>query len=168
MYKLGYTFDVGFDGLSADLSTTAITGKRTQVRNFNNPNFLVTLGAAASGTADVILTINQWQAASGGLAQPYVADHSWVKAATLLANTEVWSNVANAATDGTLRILGAANATKQVIALVELHVPNLLPGYDYVSVDIATVAVARSCVVHMVAADMSERFSPVNLQPLQF
>lgn len=168
MFKLGYTFDIGFDGLSADLSTTAITGKRTNVRNFNNPNFLVILGAAASGNADVILTINQWQAASGGSAQPYVADHAWVKGATLLANTEQWVNVANALTDGTLHIPGATYATKQTIALVELHVPSMLSGYDYVSVDVATVAVARSCVVLPVAADLSERFSPANLQPLQF
>lgn len=168
MFKLGYTFDVGFVGTSADLSTTAITGKRTNVRNFNNPNFLVELGAAASGNADVVLTINQWQASSGGSAQPYVADHAWVKGATLLANTEQWVNVANALTDGTLHIPGATYATKQTIALVELHVPSLLSGYDYVSVDIATVAVARTANVQMLAADLSERFSPSNLQPLLF
>lgn len=168
MFKLGYTFDVGFVGTSADLSTTAITGKRTNVRNFNNPNFLVELGAAASGTANVVLTINQWQALSGGSAQPYVADHAWVKSATLLANTEPWTNVANAATDGTLTLSGATYATKQVLALVELHVPSLLPGYDYVSVDIATVAVARTANIQMLAADLSERFSPANLQPLLF
>jgi hypothetical protein len=168
VFKLGYTFDLGFDGLSADLSTTAITGKRTNVRNFNNPNFVVALGAAASGNADVVMTVNQWQASSGGSAQPYVCDHLYLKSATLLANTEVWTNVANAATDGTIRVLGAANATKQCIAVVEIHVPALLSGYDYVSLDIATVAVARSAVVLMEAADMSERFNPVNLQPLLF
>lgn len=168
MFKLGYTFDVGFVGASADLSTTAITGKRTNVRNFNNPNFLVELGAAASGNADVVLTINQWQAASGGSAQPYVADHAWVKGATLLLNSEQWVNVANALTDGTLHIPGATYATKQAIALVELHVPAMLPGYDYVSVDIATVAVARTANVQMLAADLSERFSPSNLQALLF
>jgi hypothetical protein len=168
VFKLGYTFDVGFVGTSADLSTTAITGKRTNVRNFQNPNFLVELGAAASGTADVVLTINQWQASSGGSAQPYVADHVWVKGATLLANTEVWTNVANALTDGTLHIPGATYATKQTLALVELHVPSLLPGYDYVSVDIATVAVARTANVQMLAADLSDRYGPANLQPLLF
>lgn len=168
MFKLGYTFDLGFVGTSADLSTTAITGKRTNVRNFNNPNFVVALGAAASGSANVVLTLNQWQASSGGSAQPYVADHAWVKSATLLANTETWTNVANAATDGTLSLAGATYATKQVIAVVELHVPNLLSGYDYVSLDIATVAVARTASVSMLAADLSERFSPANMPALLF
>lgn len=168
MFKLGYTFDIGFDGLSADLSTTAITGKRTNVRNFNNPNFLVILGAAASGNADVVLTINQWAASSGGSATPYVADHAWVKGAAALANTEQWVNVANALTDGTLHIPGATYATKQTLALVELHVPSMAAGMDYVSIDVATVAVARSCVVLPVAADLSERWQPANLQALLY
>lgn len=169
MFKLGYTFDAGFVGSSADLSAAALTGKRTNVRNFNNPNFAVLLGAAASGTENVVFTLNQWQASSGGAAQPYVADHAWVKSAAALANTEAWVNVANAATDGTLTLAGATYAQKGVLAVIELHVPNLLPGYDYVSLDIADVgSVARTGAVLMVAADLSERFGPANLQPLLF
>lgn len=169
MFKLGYTFDLGVVGQSADLSTTAIVGKRTNVRNFQNPNFVVALGAAASAAENAVFTINQWQAASGGSAQPYVADHAWVKSATLLLNSEVWVNVANAAVDGTLTLAGATYAQKQVLAVVELHVPALLPGYDYVSLDIADVgAVARTGVVLMEAADLSDRYNPANMQPLLY
>jgi len=166
MFKLGYAFDVGFNGLSGDLSSVAITGKRTRCRDNRNVNFLVQLGAAASGTADVVCTVNQWQASSGGSAQPYVCDHLWIKSATTLANTESWVNVANAAVDGTIKVLGATNATKQVLAVIEVHVPGLLAGYDYVSVDIATVAVARTAFVTAIPADLNRRRGPANEAPL--
>ncbi len=163
MFKLGYTFDVGFDGLSADLSAAAMTGKRTRVRDNRNVNFVAFLGAAASGTEAVVFTVNQWQASSGGSAQPYVADHAWVKSATTLANTETWTNVANAATDGTLTLAGSTYATKQVICVIEIHVPALLAGYDYVSLDIGDVgSVARTATVLTVPADLTRRRGPAN------
>lgn len=167
MFKLGYTFDVGFDNISADLSAAAMIGKRTRVRDNRNVNFVAFLGAAASGAEAVVFTVNQWQASSGGSAQPYVCDHIWVKSATTLANTESWVNVANAAVDGTATLAGATYATKQVIAVLEVHVPSLLPGYDYVSVDIADVgSVARTATVLTVPADLNRRRGPANMAPL--
>jgi hypothetical protein len=169
MYQLGKGFDAGFVGLSADLSAAALTGKRTNARNTRNPNFLTLLGAAASGTESVVFTINQWAASSGGSATPYVADHAWVKSATLLLNSEKWVKVANAATDGTLSLAGATFATKQCLVLIEIDTQSLADGCDYVSLDIGDVgSVARTATVLTVPGALTKQRSPEKLDALLF
>src|SRR6202000_2455737 len=99
MYKLGYTFDLGPATVPVDLSGGATTGKRVNLRNAQNLNIVLFKGAEA-GTDDPVLTLNQWQASSGGSASALAVDHIWVKSATTLAGTEQWVNVANGTAGG--------------------------------------------------------------------
>lgn len=178
MYQLGYRFDLGADAAPVDLSAAGITGLRINVRNAQNINAVVFKSACAAAGTDPVLTINQWQASSGGVSAVYSADHYWKKSAATLANTETWTNVYNTSDGnppgtGTNTINTTVTLTgenqKQGIYVVELNVKNLLDGYDYVSVDIAKAGtVAQLGSLLYVAADLVTKRTPANLQPALF
>ena len=169
MYQLGYRFDLG-DVIAPASLTTAVTGKRVMARNAQNVNFLVNVGAAGTGTEDLILKIQQFTAASSGTSANLVVDHVWVKAATALDGTETWTKVANAATDGTITLVGATYAAKQLLVLVEVNTKDLTDGFDYCGLTMpnTTLANARVGAATAVLADLVTKRSPNNLQPTLF
>lgn len=166
MYKLGYTFDIGLGGWSADVATTAVTGKRVNVRDCQNLNFVAFLAAAGSGSEDLVFTLSQHTAVSAGTTAGLVVDHVWIKSATTLDGTETWSKVANAATDGTFTLTGATYAAKQCIVVFEVNVKDLKDTtYDWASLSIADPGTGtRQTTILAVPADLQVRRSPANLK----
>lgn len=169
MYKLGYTFDVG-EAIAPVSMTTAVTGKRVMARNARNVNFLINLGAAGTGVEDLILKLQQFTASSAGTSANLVVDHVWVKSATLLAGTESWVKVANAATDGTITLLGTTYAIKQLQVLIEVNTQDLTDGFDYAGLTMpnTTLVNARVGSVTALLADLNVRRSPDKLAPTLF
>lgn len=165
MYKLGYTFDVGIGGATAAL-TGALTGKRVNLRNMQNLNFVALLTAAGTGTEDLVFKTQQFTASSSGTTANLVCDHAWVKANTTLDGTEQWVRVANAATDGTFTLAGATYAAKQCIVLFEVNTKDLTDGFDYASLSTtSTLTNTRNGTILALPADLTVRRSPDKLAP---
>lgn len=163
MYKLGYTFDVGIGASTAAL-TAAVTGKRVNLRQMQNLNFVALVTAAGTGTEDLVFKTQQFTASSGGTTANLVCDHVWVKAATALAGTETWTRIANAATDGTFTLPGATYAADQVIVLFEINTKDLTDGYDYASLSTtSTLTNTRNGTILALPADLVTRRGPANM-----
>lgn len=169
MLKLGYNWDAGVVAAPVDLTTAGFTGKRTMLRNAQSVSFLLALGAAASGTEDVVLTLNEHTAASSGTTTALAnITTAWIKSATTLANTESWTKISQAA-GSTLTIAGATYAAKQALVVVQVNTKDLDDGYDYISLsagDPGTVSRLGACIALL--SDMTVRRDPANLQPLLF
>lgn len=161
MYKLGATFDLGPAIVPVDLSGGAQTGKRVMARNCRNVNIVVFKGLEA-GTDDPVLTLNQWQASSGGSAAALNVDHYWAKAAVSLVGTTTWSKVTMASGRTVTLTSQAAN---QGIYVIEIDVQkDLTDGYDYVSVDTADAgSTAQLGGILYILADLTIRRDPANL-----
>lgn len=170
MYKLGYAFDLGLDVAPVDLSAAAVTGKRTNLRNAQNLNVVVFKGAGVASSVDPVLTLNQWQAATGGAAAPLNVDHCWVKSAAAMANTETWTRFAVGVPGvGSNTVTLTGLALLQAIVAIEINTKDLADGYDYVSVDTAKASTfAQVAGLLYLLADLSVRRTPVNLQPNLF
>lgn len=169
MLKLGYTWDAGAGVVPVDFHTGANTGKRLMLRNAQSCAWIVTMAAAASGTDDLVFTLNEHTAASGGtttaLAQITTA---WIKSATLLAGTESWVEQPQSA-GSTLTLAGPTYAAKQVIAVVQLNTKDVDDGYDYVSLSCAaTAAITRLGTITSLLSDLTVRRSPALLAPTLF
>lgn len=165
MYKLGHTFDIGPAIVPVDLSGGAATGKRVQARNARNVNIVVYKGLEA-GTDDPVLTLNQWQAVSGGAAAALNVDHYWSKAAVSLVGTTTWSKVAMASGRTVTLTSQAAN---QGIYLIEINTQDLTDGYDYISVDTADAgSTAQLGGILYILADLNVRRDPANLTATLF
>jgi hypothetical protein len=168
MLKLGYTFDVGLDGYDAALASAGFTGIRQNVTDCQNINFVTFVGAAGSGSEDLVFTLSQHNAASSGTTKALVVDHVWVKAATTMDGTETWTKVANAATDGTFTLAGATYADHQCIVVFEVNTKDLYDTtYNWVSLSIADPGSGtRAGVVLAIPADLQVRRSPDQLLAL--
>jgi hypothetical protein len=165
MYKLGYTFDIGPAIVPIDVSGAAATGKRVMARNAQNLNIVVFKGLEA-GTDDPVLTLNQWQAVSGGSAAALNVDHYWAKAAVTLVGTTTWSKVAMASGRTVTLTSQAAN---QGIYVIEINTKDLTDGYDYVSVDTAKAgSTAQLGGILYILADLTVRRDPANLAATLF
>jgi hypothetical protein len=168
MYKLGYTFDVG-ESIAPQSVTTAVTGKRVNLRDEQNINFVVHAGAAASGTDALTLAVNQHNAVSSGTTAGLPVSHYWLKSATPLTGTESWTLVSNLDGSGNPQAtvaLATALSTAQVIVVVEINTKDLTDGFDFASVSTSgTLAVARIVSSLAVPADLLTRRSPANVAP---
>lgn len=165
MYKLGAAFDIGPAIVPVDLSGGAATGKRVQARNARNVNIVVYKGLEA-GTDDPVLTLNQWQASSGGSAAALNVDHYWAKAAVSLLGTTTWSKVTMASGRTVTLTSQAAN---QGIYVIEINTQDLTDGYDYISVDTADAgSTAQLGCVFYILSDLNVRRDPANLAATLF
>lgn len=157
MYKLGYTFDLAPAIVPVDLSGGAQTGKRVNLRQAQNLNIVVFKGLEA-GTDDPVLTLNQWQAQSGGAAAALNVDHYLTKAAVSLTGTQGWTKVAMASGRTVTLTSQAAN---QGIYVIEINTKDLTEGYDYASVDTADAgSTAQLGGILYVLADLVTRRDP--------
>lgn len=161
MYQLGKSFDLGPAIVPVDLSGGAQTGKRVMLRNAQSLNIVVYKGLEA-GTDDPVLTLNQWQALSGGSAAALNVDHYWAKAAVSLLGTTTWSKVTMASGRTVTLTSQAAN---QGIYVIEINTKDLTDGYDYVSVDTADAgSTAQLGGILYILTDLTVRRDPANLQ----
>lgn len=169
MLKLGYTWDAGEGVPPQDFHTGANTSKRLMLRNGQCGAFLVHMAAAASGTDDLVFTLNEHTAATSGTTTALAAiTTAWVKSATTLAGTETWTKITQAAAS-TLTLAGATYATKQLLLVVQINKTDMDAGYDYLSLSCAaTAAVSRIGSITNLLTDLSVRRDPANLAATLF
>lgn len=137
-WGLGNTFDIG-SGIPviADLAAGANTGHRFHMRNYETVAVVFHKGTASAGTDNVVLTLQEHTAASGGTSQNLAAiTTAYVKSEASLDGDETWTEVTQAAA-ATLSLAGATYAATQLIAVFEVEAPNLSAGYEWISVNIA-------------------------------
>lgn len=164
MLKLGYTVDIGPTVVPVDFHTATNTGLRVALKNCRSCIFVVQMAAAASGTDDLVFTLNEHTAKTGGTTTAFANITTWwLKSATTLAGTETWAKQTQAA-GSTFTIPGASYATKQVVAALQVNAPDLDAGNDYVSLSCAaTAAISRLGVINVLLTDLQKRFDPASL-----
>ncbi len=146
MNGLGRLFDLGVGVAPVDLNTAdGATGKRMSMVGASGITALAFIGAAASGTTDVTLTVKQHTAYTGGTTGTAPADavgFAWVKSETALDNDESW--VAVAPSNGVVTLAGATYAAVEKLVAVEIDAKKLTDGYTHVSVDVAAAGRAAA------------------------
>ena len=139
MRGLGSIFDISI-GINqvADLAAGANTGKRIHMRNYDTLGVLLTKNAASAGTDDVIITLQEHNANTGGTSQNLAAitDVYRKSVASPLLGTEVWNEHTQAAA-ATFTIAGATYAAHQGLWLFEIESGSLSAGFEWLSVNIA-------------------------------
>jgi len=144
MEALGRLFDVGTGWAPVDLDTAnGATGKRISMQGARGITFVVNIGAAASGTDDLTLNVQQHTAYTGGTSSDLDSaavtdstgiDHFCIKAETLLDNDERWTKVTQAAASEIV-LAGATYAALQKKVLIEVDARQLGAGYTHVSLN---------------------------------
>ncbi|HET9889653.1 MAG TPA: hypothetical protein VFQ42_04055 [Mycobacterium sp.] len=169
MYKLGNTLDFGPGVVPVDFHTATNTGIRANLRNAQSVIFKVSMAAAASGTDDLVFTLNEHTAKTGGTTTALANITTWwLKSATTLDGTQTWTKQTQAA-GSTFTIPGASYATKQVIAALQVNTKDLDDTYDYVSLSCAaTAAISRLGVIDTILTDLTVRRDPANLAATLF
>lgn len=164
MEALGRLLDISAGIAPVDLNTAGATGKRVSLRNATGITIVAYVGAAGSGTEDLVFTLKQHTASTGGTsANLAVIDHYYRKNAAALAGSETWTRVAQTAS-ATLTLAGASYAAHQTLLAIEIAGPQLSDGYPYVSLDVADPgSVARIGSVLYILHDLAVQRAPQNL-----
>jgi hypothetical protein len=137
MEGLGRLFDVGIGVVPVDLNTgDGATGKRVSMVGAKGITFLALLGAAASGTDDVTLSVKQHTAYTSGTTGTATGAtvRAWVKSETTLDNDESW--VALTPSAGVVTLTGATYAAEQKLVAIEVDSRTLSDSYTHLSLDI--------------------------------
>jgi hypothetical protein len=144
MEALGRLFDVGTGWAPVDLDTAnGATGKRIAMSRFDAITFLVFIGAAASGTDDLTLDVQQHTAYTGGTSNDLDAaavsdsvgvDHFYIKAETALDNDEAWTRVSQTAASEVV-LTGATYAATQKVIAIEVRAAQMGEGYTHLSLN---------------------------------
>lgn len=139
MRGLANAFDitVGINDV-ADIAAGANTGKRVHMRNYDSFGVLFRKNAASAGADDVVITLQEHNANTGGTSQNLAAitDSYRKSVASPLLGTELWVEVTQAAA-ATLTIAGATFATHQGFWFFEIEAASLSAGFEWLSVNIA-------------------------------
>jgi hypothetical protein len=139
MKDLGFAFDIAV-GINpvADLAAGANTGKRIHMRNYDELGVLLFKNAASAGSDDVVITLQEHNANTGGTSQNLAAITSWYRksAVSPLAGTEQWAETVQAA-GATLTLAGATYATHQQLVFFQVNAASLSAGFEWLSVNIA-------------------------------
>lgn len=164
---LGRLFDVGTGTVPVDASAGAQTGLRTHLKNAGGVDFLVLLGAAASGTEDITFDLQEANAATGGTIQDLdVVDHYYRKAEATLDNDETWTKVTQAKASE-VTVAGASFATQQVTLVIPVNGESLSDGFEWVSLNATDPGtVARLLAIVPVVRDLNVQRAPANLADL--
>ena len=139
MRGLGKDFDIAVGiNLVADLAAGANTGKRIHMRNYDTLGVLLMKKAASAGSDDVVITLQEHNANTGGTSQNLAAITDWYRksVASPLLGTETWTETTQAA-GATLTLAGATFATHQQLVFFEVEAGALSAGFEWLSVNIA-------------------------------
>lgn len=135
---LGFVYDIG-SGIPvvADLAAGANTGHRFHMRNYQTLGIVFTKGVASAGTDDIVITLQEHNANTGGTSQNLAAitDYYYKREASLDGD-ETWTEVTQAA-GATLTLAGATYASLQAIVCFEVEADSLSAGFEWLSVNIA-------------------------------
>jgi hypothetical protein len=139
MRGLGNVFDlsVGINNV-ADLAAGANTGKRIHMRNYDTLGVVFMKNAASAGSDDVIITLQEHTANTGGTSANLAAitDVYRKSAASPLLGTETWNEHTQTAA-ATFTIAGATYGGHQGYWCFEIEAGALSAGYEWLSVNIA-------------------------------
>lgn len=148
---LGRLFDVGLGWAPVDLDTAnGATGKRLALSRYRAVTVLVNIGAAASGTDDLVLDLQQHTAYTGGttadLDSAAVSTSTgctvWhIKSETALDNDEPWVEVTQAEASE-ITLAGATYAAVQKTIAIEVRAAQLGDGYSHFSINAAVTTSA--------------------------
>jgi hypothetical protein len=146
MRQLGYTTDIVIGINPVNLTTGANTGARVHMRNYDTLGVLINLMPAASGTDDVVGTLNQHTLASSGVTTPLAAitDYYTKSTAANLAGNEAWTErtqAASATLTLTNAIIPAANAA---LIYFDVEAGANAAGNEWFSFSIADIANANA------------------------
>lgn len=163
---LGRLFDISAGIIPVDSQTGAMTGKRVSLKNSGAVSIVV-FKAVGTANDDPVLTLKQHTAASSGTsANLAIIDHAYLKDAALLAGTETWTKLTQAA-GATLTDPGGAgtSAEHQQILVIEVRGEQLSDGYKYVSLDIADTGSAGAQLISCLYLlhDLNVQRAPANL-----
>jgi len=122
----------------ADLAAGANTGKRIHMRNYDTLGVLFFKNAASAGSDDVVITLQEHNANTGGTSQNLAAITDWYRksVASPLLGTETWTETTQAAA-ATLTLAGATFATHQQLVYFDVEAASLSAGFEWLSVNIA-------------------------------
>lgn len=138
MNGLGHKFDIG-PGINvvADLAAGANTGNRFHLRNYETVAIVLNKGVASAGTDDVVITLQEHNANTGGTSQnlAVVTEYFYKRHATSLADI-AWTRVTQSA-GATVTLTGATYATLKAAVVFEVEAASLSDGFQWVSVNIA-------------------------------
>jgi hypothetical protein len=136
---LGNVLDISVGiNLVADLAAGNNTGKRFHMRNYETLGILFYKNAASAGSDDIVLTLKESNAASGGTLQALsaITDVYYKAIASPLVGTEVWTEVTQAK-GSTFTIAGASFATFQGMWYFDVDAASMSDGFQWLSLDIA-------------------------------
>ena len=137
MWGLGREFEIGSGIVPVDLAAGANTGARVHMRNYDTLAVVFVKAAASAGTDNVVLTLQEHTAASGGTSANLAAiTTAYVKSEATLDGDETWTELTQAAA-ATLTLTGATYAATQLISVFEVQSQSLSAGYEWLSVNIA-------------------------------
>ncbi len=130
----------------SDLAAGANTGKRVHLAQYQTVDFVFLKNVASAGTDNVILTLRQHTANTGGTSANLAAigDVYYKSTAAALAGTEQWAFLDNRSASvkqATLQVntaaAGIAPPANQAIVVFSVEADALDAGYGWLSVDIA-------------------------------
>ena len=158
MRGLGKLYDIGVGVAPVDMNAgDGATGKRINMMGSESVDVVVFLGAAASGTDDVTIDVQQSTAYTGGTSGDLDASTSllsvgavseyYIKSETLLDNDEPWVRVTQSAASEIV-LAGATYAARECVVVFNVRASQLGTDYTHmhVTVSYATNAV-RNCAV---------------------
>lgn len=160
MRALGRLFDVGLGVAPVDMNSgNGATGKRISMQGCEGMDVLVILGAAASGTDDVTIDVQQHTAYTSGTSNDLdtaavstsagITEY-FVKSETLLDNDEAWARVTQSDASE-ITLAGATYAARECVVGFHVRASQLGTGYTHISVDLtyATNAVRNATVLYL-------------------
>jgi hypothetical protein len=163
---LGRAFDISAGIIPVDSQTAAMTGKRVSLKNSGAVSIVV-FKAVGTANDDPVVTLKQHTAATGGTsANLAVIDHYYLKDAALLAGTETWTKVTQAAA-ATITDPGGngTSAEHQQILVIPVRGVQLSDTYAYVSLDIADTGAAGAQLISClyILHELAVKRTPANL-----
>jgi hypothetical protein len=146
MRGLGRSYDVGLGVAPVDIDTAnGATGKRHSMLTSESVDVLCIIGAAASGTDDLTIDVQQHTAYTGGTSADLdaaavstsIGITEWfIKSETLLDNDEPWVRVTQSAASEIV-LTGATYAATQKIVAFNVRASMLGTGYTHMSVNLS-------------------------------
>lgn len=132
MKALGRLFDVSVGNVPTDVVAGAVTGKYVSLKHAQGATFILCHNGASTDIID--LDIQQaTDSAGAGATDLDVVTEWYKKSATTLAGTETWTKVTQSAAS---EITDMGDASKQLLAVVEIEAGSLSDGFAYVSANI--------------------------------
>lgn len=158
---LGKAFDITNALSVVDLNTAANTGLLINMKNAEICTF-VFFGDAGTAGADLVFTLKEHTALTGGTSQSLATITSWFKKEeTTLDGDETWTRVTQSA--GATVTVTNTGADVEQIYVIEVLATQLSDGFDYLSLDLDDASQAKVGGVLAILSGLKAQRKPENL-----